>query len=145
MLVEIPIKINPMKQFQGFDKNEYKVEAPSLSLTQVIFMGLELFWHGMREQECDFYPHSTIEGKTRFCIPFISTLLLITAQVCFCKGELTEIAGRWERVGNLYEWLVFRLQSAESKCQVLQVVLGRIFPAKVMLRRSGEAYGREKL
>lgn len=29
-----------MKQFQGFDKNEYKVEAPSLSLTQVIFMGL---------------------------------------------------------------------------------------------------------
>lgn len=40
LLVEIPIKINPMKQFQGFDKNEYKVEAPSLSLTQVIFMGL---------------------------------------------------------------------------------------------------------
>lgn len=29
-----------MKQFQGFDKNEYKVEALSLSLTEVIFMGL---------------------------------------------------------------------------------------------------------
>lgn len=29
-----------MKQFQGFDKNEYKVEAPRLSLTQVIFIGL---------------------------------------------------------------------------------------------------------
>lgn len=40
MLVEIPIKINPMKQFQGFDKNEYKVEAHRLSLAQVIFIGL---------------------------------------------------------------------------------------------------------
>lgn len=55
-------------------------------------------------------------------------------------GEFTAITYRWEWTGNLHGWLIFRLQSVASKYQVLQVVLGRVFPTKDVPRRAGEAW-----
>lgn len=60
-------------------------------------------------------------------------------------GELTEIAHRWEWVGNMCVWLIFTLWSLVSTYQELQVVLGRLFPTKGVLGRAGEALECQKL